>query len=81
MEDPKVVPALEKACAAHSIPFERREAVYLLGRENLLASDKGLMPAWEERIFAFLHRNTATPDSFFGLPHQQVIELGTQMDL
>ena len=81
MEDPTVVPALEKACAAHSIPFERREAVYLLGRENLLASNRGLMPAWEERIFAFLHRNTATPDSFFGLPHQQVIEIGTQMDL
>ena len=81
MEEPLVIPSLEKACAAHNIPFMRQEVVYMLGRENLLASNKGLMPAWEERIFAFLYRNTAAPDSFFGLPHRQVIEIGTQMDL
>jgi KUP system potassium uptake protein len=81
MEEPAVVGWLEKACAAHHIPFDSRNALYLLGRENLIATDKGLMPAWEERIFAFLYRNTATPDSFFCLPPTQVMEIGTQMDL
>ena len=81
MEDPLVVPALSAACIAHSIPFDQREALYFLGRETMVASDKGRMRASEERIFAFLHRNTATADAFFGLPHRQVVEIGTQIDL
>jgi KUP system potassium uptake protein len=81
MEDPLVVPALTAACTAHSIPFDHREALYFLGRETMVASDKGRMRASEERIFAFLHRNTTTADTFFGLPHRQVVEIGTQIDL
>ena len=46
-----------------------------------IKSIKGRMRASEERIFAFLHRNTTTADTFFGLPHRQVVEIGTQIDL
>ena len=81
MEDPLVVPALSAACMAHSVPFDQREALYFLGRETMVVSDKGRMRASEERIFALLHRNTTTADTFFGLPHRQVVEIGTQIDL
>ena len=81
MEEPRIVPALERACADNSIPFDGRHAVYFLGRENFVASDRGQMGANEERIFAFMNRNTSGADAFFSLPSRQVIEIGTQIDL
>jgi KUP system potassium uptake protein len=81
METPAVVPVLERAAASASIPFVRNEVTYYLGRENLLASERGAMGAITESLFAFLHRNTLAADRLFGLPPRQVMELGTQMDL
>ncbi|HBY60621.1 MAG TPA: potassium transporter Kup, partial [Solibacterales bacterium] len=81
MEEPLVVPALERATAAQGIPFHRDEAVYFLGRESFVASNQGRMGPTEESFFAFLQRNTTSADRFFGLPHQRVVEIGTQIDL
>lgn len=81
MEDPRVMPVLKAAVAEHGIPFVEREVTYYLGRENFIASSRGRMGAVAETIFAFLHRNSVPVDRHFGLPHRQVCELGTQMDL
>lgn len=81
MEEPEVVRILTQAAAEHHIPFDPDEVVYFLGRENFVASNRGHMGPIEENLFAFLSRNTMSADRFFGLPHRQVIEIGTQMDL
>ncbi|MCC6536737.1 MAG: KUP/HAK/KT family potassium transporter [Bryobacterales bacterium] len=81
MEEPEVVDMLTQACAAHNIPFDPEEVVYFLGRESFVASKRGHMGPVEENLFAFLSRNTVAADRFFGLPHRQVMEIGTQMDL
>jgi K+ transporter len=39
------------------------------------------MKGLAEKTFAMLHRNAATASSYFGLPENRVITLGTQMDL
>ena len=81
MEEPQLVPVLQRAVAAHQIPFEEENVTYYLGRENIVATKKGQMGVTTESIFAFLHRNAVTADRFFGLPPRQVVELGAQLDL
>jgi KUP system potassium uptake protein len=81
MEDPKVVPWLERAATEHGIPFERRDTVYFLGRESFVGSALGRMGPLEESFFGFLNRNTTPIDRYFGLPNRRVVELGSRMDL
>lgn len=81
MEEPNVLPILEKAVHEAKIPFRDRDVTYYLGRENFVASRKGHMGAVSESIFSFLQKNAVTADRFFGLPHRHVVEIGTQMDL
>lgn len=46
-----------------------------------MATNAGQSPAWLERIFAFLHRNSETPETYFGLSADRVITSGTRVDL
>jgi len=81
MEEPRVIPVLERAVRDAGIPFTAGEVTYYLGRENFLASAKGHMGRLTESLFAFLHRNSLAADRHFGLPPRQVVEIGTQLDL
>jgi KUP system potassium uptake protein len=81
MEEPCVLPILEKAVREANIPFGERDVTYYLGRENFVATSKGHMGAVAETVFAFLQKNAVAADRFFGLPHRHVVEIGTQMDL
>jgi KUP system potassium uptake protein len=81
MEEPEVMPVLEEAVAKEKIPFPPGEVTFYLGRENFMATSKGQMGALAESMFAFLQRNSVAADRFFGLPHRQVVEIGTQMEL
>lgn len=57
------------------------ETIYFLGRETYLATGKGEMGPFEEGIFGFLSRNSRPATSYFGIPPEQVIEIGSQIDL
>ena len=81
MEEPRVIPLLEKIAKEADIPFPAGEVTYYLGRENFLASAKGHMGVVTESLFSFLQKNAVAADRHFGLPPRQVVELGTQLDL
>jgi KUP system potassium uptake protein len=81
MEEPNVLPVLQRAVQEANIPFGDRDVTYYLGRENFIASSKGRMGAVSETIFAMLQKNAVAADRYFGLPHRYVVEIGTQMDL
>jgi KUP system potassium uptake protein len=81
MEEPEVPKVLAMACHQHGIPFEDGEVTYYLGRESFVASSRGRMGEYAESFFAFLQRNSVPADRYFSLPHRQVVEIGTQMDL
>jgi KUP system potassium uptake protein len=81
MEEPRVIPLLEKIAREAGIPFPASEVTYYLGRENFLASAKGHMGVVTESLFSFLQKNSVAADRYFGLPPRQVVELGTQLDL
>jgi KUP system potassium uptake protein len=60
---------------------EESECTYYLADRKFLETSKGLLKGMTEKIFGILHRNSATASSYFGLPENRVITLGTQMDL
>jgi KUP system potassium uptake protein len=72
---------LERAALEHALPIDFDALTYYIGRERLLATNQGEMRALRERLFAFMARNAASPDIFYGLPPDQVVEIGLRVDL
>lgn len=80
MEAPDVLHLL--ACAkAKGLPCPLEDATFFLGRTTMLVQPGGEMREWEEGIFSFLSRNAHSATAYFGLPPEQVVEVGTQIDL
>lgn len=58
-----------------------QQCTYYLADRKFLESSEGNLKGFTEKTFGILHRNSATASSYFGLPENRVITLGTQMDL
>ena len=54
---------------------------YFLSRETLIATPHTGMALWREKLFAALARNSVSAAAFFDLPPNQVVEIGTQIEL
>jgi KUP system potassium uptake protein len=54
---------------------------YFLGRESVRVTSKPGMARWRERLYRLMSRNAADPAMYFGLPSEQVAELGVVVDL
>ncbi len=81
MEQPDVPSLVGAAQGRLGIPGDPGDVTYYLGRETFLATSEGKMGAWSESVFAFLSRNSQPATMYFGIPPDQVVELGTQIDL
>lgn len=57
------------------------KCTYYLADRKFIESSEGTLRGLTEKVFAILHRNSATASGYFGLPESRVITLGTQMDL
>ena len=80
MEQPNLPEALDW-CAEDGLSFNPMDTSFFLGRETLIPRLNSEMPFWQEKIFVGLSRNAASAASFFGLPANRVVELGTQVVL
>jgi KUP system potassium uptake protein len=80
METPDV-PALLREAKRAGLQADIDDPTYFLGRETMLAGPGGQMGEIEETLFAFLTRNSRPATTHFKLPPNQVIEIGTQIDL
>jgi KUP system potassium uptake protein len=80
-ETPKVSEIL-RLCRQRGLEIKDAQVSFFLGREVLVA-DPGArrMSAWRRSLFSFLTRNARAATDFFGLPPNQVVELGTQIEL
>ncbi len=82
MESPDVPRALgEVLKRSPDLHFSLDDVTYYLGRETLLATNKGEMGATAESLFAFLTKNSQRATRYFGIPAEQVVEIGMQVDL
>jgi KUP system potassium uptake protein len=80
MERPDLPLALAQ-CAEDGLSFEPMDTSYFLGRETLIPRLNSDMCFWREKVFISMFRNAGSVVSFFGLPANRVVELGTQIVL
>jgi KUP system potassium uptake protein len=80
MEEPDLPAALEW-CAEQGLQLDLMETSFFLGRETLIPKLGSRMPLWREKLFFAMHRNAGSATSYFHLPPNRVVELGTQLEL
>jgi KUP system potassium uptake protein len=57
------------------------DAIFVVGRETYVATSKNKMGAVSESLFDFMSRNARRPTDDFNIPPEQVMEIGTYIDL
>ncbi|MDD5222662.1 MAG: potassium transporter Kup [bacterium] len=80
MEEPNV-PYILALAREKGLSFPLDECVFFLGRERIMADRKPAMSLWREAVFSFLSKNALGATRFFHIPPEQVVELGTQVEL
>lgn len=80
MEEPDVPLALGNIVTTE-FGFDPTDANYVLGRERVIPGDWAGISRWRDHLFAGMHRNAASASQFFGLPSDQVIEVGVHVEV
>jgi KUP system potassium uptake protein len=79
MEFPEV-PRLLRA-AQQWLPVRTDDAVYFLGRDDIVIGSPRGMQRWRKKLFIFLARNSEYAAASFGIPPSQVMEVGGQVEI
>jgi KUP system potassium uptake protein len=79
METPNVPQVLRLAAEAGLATTGRRS--FFLGRETFVPGGRSGMARWRKRLFMFMVRNARSPAEFFGIPPNDVVELGAQIQM
>ena len=80
METPHVPEVMRRAAEAGLTPVRGRTSFYL-GRETFIPAAKPTMPRWRAALFVFLSRNARPPTEYYGIPANEVVELGAQFQI
>ena len=75
------IPDALKHCKIANVSFDLMDTSYFLGRETLIPKVKSDMAYWRELLFIFMFRNSDSATSFYRLPSNRVVELGSQVVL
>ena len=81
MEQPDVPALLAEAVPKLQLDTPLERALYVLGRESLAVSNRNQMSAPREAFYALLADASQDVSRSYGIPPEQVIELGTRLDL
>lgn len=80
MEKPNIYLIL-KACQEAGLHFPLEYTTFVLGRETIVTKEKSFFKSWRQRLFSLMSRNAERPMAFFSIPPQNVIEVGTQIEI
>jgi KUP system potassium uptake protein len=59
--------------------FDIMTTSFFLSRRSIRASKQVGMPVWQDKIFIFLARNADDASTYFGIPTDRVVEVGSQI--
>lgn len=79
-QDQHIPRALEQ-CKGFGLDFNMLETSFFLSRETLIPTRLPGMAIWREQLFITMARNASSAMTFFRLPTNRVLELGTQIEL
>ena len=78
MEQPNVPKALAVA-RQHGWRYEVMNTSFFLSRRTLKPSEHSGMPLWQDRLFIALARSADDASTYFRIPTERVVEIGTQV--
>jgi len=78
METPSVPKILEHA-RRKDCNVEMNSASFFLSRRSLRITSKSEMPKWQERLFITLAGSAEDATTYFQIPTDRVVEVGTQV--
>ncbi|MEQ1533744.1 MAG: potassium transporter Kup [Sideroxydans sp.] len=74
------IPFELEGLAKRGVSYEAMSATYFIARSNVVDGPGGL-PSWRSALFSWMTRQSEGAASFFNLPPNQVVELGTKVVL
>jgi KUP system potassium uptake protein len=81
-KDEPDIPAALTLCEPLGLKYEVMETSFFLGRETIVPRARvARMPRWRQLLFTFMFRNAEPATTFFKIPTNRVVELGTQVEL
>jgi KUP system potassium uptake protein len=81
MEEPLLLPVLEAVTRAHGIVLNPAETTYYIGHETIVVKDEATINRIPEAVFSYLNRNAVHEEKRYGMPMNQVVEIGTQIEI
>jgi KUP system potassium uptake protein len=79
-DEPDIPQALALA-SAKGFKFEMMETSFFVSRQTLIPTVGPGMALWREKLFALMSRNASSATTFFKIPANRVVELGTRIEL
>jgi KUP system potassium uptake protein len=80
-KDEPDIPHAIGLCGKHGLEMTMLDTSFFLGRETLIPRLGSEMAFWREKIFVAMFRNAGSATTFFKIPSNRVVELGTQIVL
>lgn len=80
-ENPNVPEGLAACRTYCGLQLNPLEASHFIGRETLVPSPKSDLSKLQEQIYIFMANNSANAADFFGIPSNQAVELGRQLEV
>ena len=75
------VPALLGHARSLGLEIDPARITYVLSRNLVVAGSRSRLSRWRRWLFIALSRNALAAERFFGLPANQVVELGMQVEI
>jgi KUP system potassium uptake protein len=81
-KDEPDIPAALALCGEAGLVMEMLDTSFFLGRETLIPRFEAReMSLWRTKLFIAMFRNAGSATTFFRIPSNRVVELGTQIQL
>jgi KUP system potassium uptake protein len=80
MESPRV-PATLAAMRKAGFKYDIMTTSFFLGRRSIKESASSEMPAWQDKLYVALTKQSANATDFFSIPSDRVVELGAQVTI
>ncbi len=80
-KDEPDIPQALAGCAEQGVAIDMMETSFFLGRATLIPKVGSGMALWREKLFVLMYRNAGSATSFYKIPTNRVVELGTQVVL
>src|SRR5262249_37001017 len=79
MEEPLLPPVLREAARATGMPLDSTDTTFYVGYETIIVQGQATVTRIPEAIFSYFNRNALRDEEHYGMPLDQVVEIGAQL--